>query len=104
MARQVGIVDPESFLEECPPELWSQWQAAYTVSPFGDEQTLLAKMLAALYLLLAKDGGELEKIDEAVNSIMVAFMPHGWKEEERTASTGNSIQNFEKLAQAWQPR
>lgn len=101
---QLGIDDPEQWLEDCPRRVWQGWKAQYRVAPFGDEQVLLGKILAALYLLVSREGGELSDIDKAVNEILPAFMPGGFSDQKDDGDAGkNSIENFEKIAQIWQP-
>ena len=100
MATRLGIQDAEQWLEDCPRRVFDNWRAQYIVAPFGDEQTLLAKILAAIYLLILRGGSDLQEIDKAVNGIMPAFMPAGWADED-DKPTGDSIANFEKIAKAW---
>jgi len=96
LGRQLGIEDPEQWLELCPKRVFENWQAAYEVEPFGNEQELLARAVSLLYLI-ATENREFEKVCKASDSLMAFLMPSGW--QCRKTTDGRSVTNVEEIKQ-----
>lgn len=76
--------------------MFENWQAAYNVEPFGNEQELLARAVSLLYLI-ASAGKDFEKVCNASDSLMRFLMPSGWSTKQTT--NPQAVTNVEEIKQ-----
>ena len=76
--------------------MFENWQAAYNVEPFGNEQELLARAVSLLYLI-ASAGRDFEKVCKASDSLMTFLMPDGWA--GKPTADPQAVTNVEEIKQ-----
>jgi hypothetical protein len=97
LGRELGIEDPEQWLEQCPQRVFDNWAAAHAVEPFGNEQQLLARIVSLLYVI-AMQKSDFEAVKKLADAIMPAIMPSDWVErpEPKLDDDDSGISAFEK--------
>ena len=96
LGRELGIDDPEQWLEKCPQRVFDNWAAAHAVEPFGNEQQLLARIVSLLYVI-AMQQSDFEAVKKLADAIMPAVMPSDWVERpEPKREDEGGISAFEK--------
>lgn len=95
MGQKLGVEDCEQWLEDCPQRVFDNWQAAYRLRPFGDEQELLARVVSLL-ILIASKSMDMQTVIEASNSLMKSLMGAEWVGNITDAKPqGDSVTTFE---------
>ena len=78
--------------------MFRNWEAAYRLRPFGDEQEFLARIVSLLILLASKHM-DIATVMQASNSIMQSLMTSEWvgARDEKDAKRVDSIASFEAV-------
>lgn len=76
MCRELGIEDYQQWLEDCPDRVFNAWADAYDVEPFGDEQLLMARLCALMYMQVQSRFKD--DTFKVMDSLTACFMPTGW--------------------------
>lgn len=80
--------------------MFNNWQAAYRLRPFGDEQELLARIVSLLILLASKQM-DIATVMEASNAIIRSLMTSEWigaiDESTTKKQWKESIASFEEV-------
>jgi len=79
--------------------VFENWQAAYKLRPFGDEQELLARIVSLLILLASKQM-DIATVMNASNSLMRSLMTAEWvgaRDETSEKKQVDSVQSFEAI-------
>ena len=79
--------------------MFENWQAAYRLRPFGDEQELLARIVSLLILLASKQM-DIATVMNASNSLMQSLMTAEWvgaRDETTDKKQVDSVQSFEAI-------
>lgn len=78
------------------------WRNAYQLRPFGEEQTLLARIAGLLLMLLVNRGVKTEDAIKASDAATKVFMPSDWIGQADTQAKpvvdSQNIESFEQLA------
>lgn len=101
MCLRFGIDDPEQWLESCSLRKLNIWHAYYAIEPWGDEQRILAAIVASVrQLVMFKiDGDKAEKLIELLERVAACYMPGEWIGQSKISDV-DQIEQFEKQVES----
>jgi hypothetical protein len=95
LCKELGIEDPEQWLEECPQRVFENWQAYDKLEPIGPNCEFMARVISLLYVI-ASQKIDFESVHNSVERIIPCFMPSDWIGQPKPEDASDNLKSIEE--------